>query len=64
MTDYRRHLKSNMKGEFEEIEKTKSKSKPREIVMSEQMTNYLIERDRCLWREGKSIDEIKIKYNL
>lgn len=64
MADYKRRLKHDMKGNFEEIEKPKSKSKPRDIVMSEQMTNYLKERDRQLWKEGKSIDELKMKYNL
>lgn len=54
-----------MKGEFEEVgEKTKSKRTVTKIEMSDQMKNYILERDRILWKEGKSIDELKIKYNL
>jgi len=62
--DHKRHLIHDMKGSFYEVEKETYKSKPRPIVMSDQMKEYLIARDRILWKEGKSIDELKIKYGV
>jgi len=64
MPDYKRHLISNLKGDFIEIEKPKYKAKPRKIEKDERITAYQVERDRILWKEGKSIDELKIKYGI
>jgi len=62
--DYKRHLISNLKGDFIEIEKTKYKAKPRVITKDPRITAYQLERDRILWKEGKSIDELKMKYGV
>jgi len=64
MADYKRHLIHDMKGNFVEIEKPKYKAKPRKIEKDERITAYQVKRDRELWKEGKSIEELKIKYNL
>jgi len=55
--DYKRHLKSDMKGNFVEIEKPKSKSVPREIEHSI-FLSMVVERDRVLYNEAKNKGDI------
>lgn len=61
MTDYKRHLKHDMKGNFEEIEKSKLKTKPREIE-NEIFLSMVIERDRLWYKEGKFREHLKKRY--
>lgn len=50
--DHKRHLISNLKGDFIEIEKPKSKSKPRPI--DEQVfLSMVVDRDRLFYREAQ-----------
>ena len=55
--DYKRHLKSDMQGGFYEIEKSKSKTVPREIEHSI-FLSMVVERDRILYNEAKSKGDI------
>lgn len=60
--DYRRHLKSNMKGDFEDTKINDSKkSKPRAIE-NEIFLSMVIERDRIWYKEGKFREHLKKRY--
>lgn len=50
-----------MQGGFYEIEKEKSKSKPREID-NEIFLSMVIERDRLWYKEGKFREHLKKRY--
>lgn len=63
--DYKRHLKLNENWEWvDAVEKSDYKAKPRVITKDPRITAYQLERDRILWKEGKSIDELKLKYGV
>lgn len=58
MTDYRRHLKSNMKGDFEDTKIDDSKkSKPRAIE-NEIFLSMVRDRDRLFYKEAKAKGDI------
>lgn len=46
------------------IGEKKSMGKPREIVMSEYMEDYLLDRDRILWKisDNDTKEQLKLKY--
>lgn len=58
------HLKSNLNGDFIAPDKTTSKAKPKPVIVPEWLREYILARDRVLYKEGKSIEELKIKYGV
>lgn len=63
MPDYRRHLKSNMKGDFEETKIDDSKkSKPRSIE-NEIFLNMVKDRDMAWIAEGKFVEHLTQRHD-
>lgn len=61
--DYRRHLKSNMKGEFEDTKIDDSKKGKPRVIEHEIFLSMVRERDRLWYKEGKHREFLLNRYN-
>lgn len=57
----KKHLTHDMQGNWISPLEIKSKAKPRIIVMSDQMKQYILDRDRLLWKNGDKQTKLELK---